>query len=158
MKWYGRWKTLSGIYSAQIYKKRHETPQTNAVPFCFGFIFPSAHAECEPKYFMIDFDFWPSSKEAYACQPFRKHSLQLSSYTIIKGETKKLCKLYTNPTFSPASLWISARYKMYSLCSKLYTNYTQTIHWTLHWESKRQRVKKTKRLRAKDERTAFLRH
>ena len=48
---------------------------------------------------------------------------------INKRESKKLCKLYTNPTFSPTSLWFTERYKMYSLCSKLYTNYTQTIHW-----------------------------
>ena len=26
------------------------------MPFCFGFIFPSAHAECEPQHFMIDYD------------------------------------------------------------------------------------------------------
>ena len=79
-------------------------------------------------------------------------------YTYKKGKTKKLYKLYTKPYTNPTFLWFSVRYGVYSLCCKLYTNYTQTIHWTLHWESKRQRVKKTKRLRAKDERTAFLRH
>ena len=56
-----------------------------------------------------------------------------------KGK-KKLCKLYTNPTFNPAHFWFSAYYEMYSLCSKLYTNYTlrrfkpytKTIHESLH--------------------------
>ena len=58
----------------------------------------------------------------------------------MKGKAKQLCKLYTNPTFNPASLWFCARYEMYSLCSKLYTNYTlrrfkpytRTIHESLH--------------------------
>ena len=52
-------------------------------------------------------------------------------YTQIKGETKKLYKLYTNPTFNPASRWFIVRYEMYSLRLKLYTNYTQTIHWSV---------------------------
>ena len=60
-----------------------------------------------------------------------------------KGK-KKLCKLYTNPTFNPASLWFPARYDVYSLRCKPYTNptlnytlsrfkpYTKTIHKSLH--------------------------
>ena len=44
---------------------------------------------------------------------------------INKRGKKKLCKLYTNPTFNPTSIWFSERYGMYSLCFKLYTNYTQ---------------------------------
>ena len=60
-----------------------------------------------------------------------------------KGK-KKLCKLYTNPTFNHASFWFSAHYEMYSLCCKPYTNptlnhtlrrfkpYTKTIHESLH--------------------------
>ena len=45
----------------------------------------------------------------------------------MKGETKKLYKLYTNPTFNLAFYWFSARCEMYSLCFKLYTNYTQNL-------------------------------
>ena len=41
---------------------------------------------------------------------------------------KKLCKLYTNPTFNLASYWFPTRYGMYSLCSKPCTNPTQTLH------------------------------
>ena len=60
-----------------------------------------------------------------------------------KGK-KKLCKLYTNPTFNPAYLWFPVRYEMYSLRRKPYTNhtlnytlrrfkpYTKTIHESLH--------------------------
>ena len=60
-----------------------------------------------------------------------------------KGK-KKLCKLYTNPTFNSASFWFPARYEMYSLQRKPYTNhtlnytlrrfkpYTKTIHKSLH--------------------------
>ena len=49
---------------------------------------------------------------------------------IIRGN-KKLYKLYTNPTFNPASRWFPVSCEMYSLCSKLYTNYTLTIHWSV---------------------------
>ena len=45
-----------------------------------------------------------------------------------KGK-KKLCKLYTTPTFNSVFIWFTARYMMYSLCSKLYTNYT--LNYTL---------------------------
>ena len=48
----------------------------------------------------------------------------LSQYTYIKGKTKKLYKLYTNPTFIPASRWFSVSCEMYSLRCKPYTNYT----------------------------------
>ena len=58
---------------------------------------------------------------------FSRGSLALL-YTLEKGKTKKLYKLYTNPTFSPTLRRFSARCEMYSLKRKLYTNYTQTIH------------------------------
>ena len=60
-----------------------------------------------------------------------------------KGK-RKLCKLYTNPTFDPTSIWFPARYDVYSLRCKPYTNhtlnytlrrfkpYTKTIHESLH--------------------------
>ena len=48
----------------------------------------------------------------------------LSLYTYIKGNTKKLYKLYTTPTFNPASCWFSVSCEMYSLRCKPYTNYT----------------------------------
>ena len=66
-----------------------------------------------------------------------------SIYHIIRAR-KKLCKLYTNPTFNPSSLWFPVRYEMYSLRRKPYTNhtlnytlrrfkpYTKTIHESLH--------------------------
>ena len=57
--------------------------------------------------------------------PHMLRSCANDNYTQIKGEKKKLCKLYTNPTFSPAFRWFTARCEMYSLCFKLYTNYTQ---------------------------------
>ena len=65
-----------------------------------------------------------------------------STLYINKGGTKKLYKLYTNPTFNPASHWFSVSCEMYSLCSKLYTNYTlnptlnptQRAFQTLHSE------------------------
>ena len=37
-------------------------------------------------------------------------------------------KLYTKPYTNPTFRWFSARYEMYSLRFKLYTNYTQTLH------------------------------
>ena len=40
---------------------------------------------------------------------------------------KKLCKLYTNPTFDPALRWFSVSCEMYSLRLKLYTNYTLNL-------------------------------
>ena len=64
-------------------------------------------------------------------------------YTNYKGK-KKLCKLYTNPTFNHTSIWFPARYDVYSLRCKPYTNptlnytlrlfkpYTKTIHKSLH--------------------------
>ena len=45
-----------------------------------------------------------------------------------KGK-KKLCKLYTNPTFNPASLWFPPHYE----CIVCAANPTQTLHWTIHW-------------------------
>ena len=56
------------------------------------------------------------------------------SIYINKRGNKKLYKLYTKPYTNPASRWFSVSCEMYSLCFKLYTNYTQTIHWTQHSE------------------------
>ena len=44
---------------------------------------------------------------------------------INKRGNKKLYKLYTKPYTNLAFRWFTARYEMYSLCFKLYTNYTQ---------------------------------
>ena len=44
-----------------------------------------------------------------------------------KRGNKKLYKLYINPTFNPSFRWFSVRCEMYSLCFKLYTNYTQNL-------------------------------
>ena len=57
--------------------------------------------------------------------PHMLRSCANDNYTQIKGEKKKLYKLYTDPTFNLAFRWFTARYEMYSLCFKLYTNYTQ---------------------------------
>ena len=59
---------------------------------------------------------------------FSRGSLALL-YTLEKGKTKKLYKLYTKPYTNSAFCWYSAFYDVYSLCFKLYTNYTQTLHW-----------------------------
>ena len=56
--------------------------------------------------------------------PHMLRSCANDNYTQIKGEKKKLYKLYTDPTFNLAFRWFTARYEMYSLCFKLYTNYT----------------------------------
>ena len=57
--------------------------------------------------------------------PHMLRSCANDNYTQIKGEKKKLYKLYTKPYTNPTFLWFSVRYGMYSLCSKPYTNYTQ---------------------------------
>ena len=73
--------------------------------------------------------------------PHMLRSCANDNYTQIKGEKKKLYKLYTDPTFNLAFRWFTARYEMYSLRRKLYTNYTlnlaqnptQRAFRTLHW-------------------------
>ena len=52
-----------------------------------------------------------------------------STLYINKRVAKKLYKRYTNPTFNPTSRWFSVSCEMYSLCFKLYTNYT--LNYTL---------------------------
>ena len=47
-----------------------------------------------------------------------------STLYINKRGAKKLYKLYTKPYTNPASRWFSVSCEMYSLCFKLYTNYT----------------------------------
>ena len=59
---------------------------------------------------------------------FSRGSLALL-YTFEKGKTKKPYKLYTKPYTDSAFCWYSVFYDVYSLCFKLYTNYTQTLHW-----------------------------
>ena len=51
----------------------------------------------------------------------RKESWRQHALYVNKRGNKKLCKLYTIPTLCSLSSWFSARYKMYSLCSKPYT-------------------------------------
>ena len=47
-----------------------------------------------------------------------------STLYINKRVAKKLYKLYTKPYTNPTSHWFSVSCEMYSLCFKLYTNYT----------------------------------
>ena len=57
------------------------------------------------------------------------NSLADSNYILYYKGKKKLCKLYTNPTFNLAFFWFPARYDVYSLRCKLYTNHT--LNYTL---------------------------
>ena len=63
---------------------------------------------------------------------------------INKRVAKKLYKLYTNPTFWPASRWFSVSCEMYSLRRKLYTNYT--LNYTLNSTQRAFRTLHSKRL------------
>ena len=104
------------IYPSRALKSRFSSGAMNPL------FFRRSSLVCVAMLHHVSKGFWRQRKCRVARGSF------LSQYTYIKGKTKKLYKLYTNPTFNPASCWFSVSCEMYSLRRKLYTNYTQTLH------------------------------